>query len=78
MAQALSEAVIPILTGLIVESQGDNDALGYKYSSLFFTLFALAGLFLSFLLFFISEKIKIKLDAAAKPKKFTKIIVNGQ
>ena len=63
----------PIISSELVKAAGDDIALGYKHSSLFFVTMGLTGIFLSLGLLFISDKAKRKLDATAKELEIRKL-----
>ena len=57
---SLTECVVPILTGYLIESEENEN--GYKLSSFFFFLLGTFGLFSSIFLLFIEARMKRRLD----------------
>ena len=66
MIESVALSFFPIISSELVSGAGDDIALGYKHSSLFFVTMGLTGILLSLGLLFISDKAKRKLDATAK------------
>lgn len=65
MLESASSAILPLISGAIVEN-APNSISGYQRYSLLFLLIGAVGLMLSFGLFFVEEEVKHKLDRSIK------------
>ncbi|CAM6006142.1 unnamed protein product [Sphagnum balticum] len=67
MIESVALSFFPLITGAIVED-ATSTPIGYVHSSLFFVSVGFLGIFTSFGLFCVSDKVKKKLDKRSKEK----------
>jgi MFS family permease len=65
--ESFSLAFFPLINGSLIQ-HGSTPQIGYRHSSLFFVIVGFMGLMTSFGLFFVSEKVKRKLDHCSTTK----------
>jgi len=65
MIESIALSFFPLINGSLIE-HGATPPIGYRHSSLFFVTVGFVGLLASFGLFFVSDKVKHKLDHCSK------------